>query len=156
MVMRQDLRKGIGQKAFRERPVGADAHHDRLQVRFESVSHAEEIAEGSVDARDLAAVVVDAEAKEPRPSVLAGRHRDPQVARHAGTFEVRENRRLSGNGTLAVVVRIQVGVVGRAPVGGEVLGLEEPEGVVDISLGRRIQRDEEKDGAQKRSHGAQF
>ena len=66
--------------------VGAVADHERLDLRLEAVADREEVAERRVDARRRAAVVVDAQAQQPRPAVLVVGDRHPDVRHDAGAL----------------------------------------------------------------------
>ena len=114
------LLEGHGPIAVPRAPARRVADHQRLHLPLETVADAEEVADRSVDAGRWAAVVVHAEAQQSRPPVLIGRHGQPDVRHDARSREVREDDRLTGNRTPAVVVAVEVEVVARRPASREV------------------------------------
>ena len=143
--------EGHGPERVSRSSLRADPNHGRLHFGLETVSRSEKVAERHVDARAVAPVVVHAKAEKARPAVLARRDGEPDVTHDTGTLEIGEHRGLPGDRPLAVVVRGKVRVVGRAAVRGEVLGCEEPEGVIRLALSRK-----ERQKGQHRFHGAKF
>ena len=107
--------------------VGAVADHERLDLGFDAVADREEVAHGRVHAGRVAAIVIDAQAQQPRPAVFVVGDGHPDVVDHAGPLQIGQHGGLARNGPLAVVVRVPVGVVGGGPVRGEVLRLSQPE-----------------------------
>ena len=88
--------------AERHRPVavagaalGAVADHQRADAALEAVADGEEIADRRVHARGGAAVVIDAQAQQPRPAVLVVGDRDPDVRHDAGSLEVGQHDRFT-------------------------------------------------------------
>jgi hypothetical protein len=143
--------KGHRPVAVARATLRARAHHQRADGPLEAVAHGEEVAEGRVDARHGAAVVVDAQAQETRPAVLARGDGQPDVVDDPGAFEVREHDGLSRDRSLAVVVGARVRVVRRGPASDEILELEEVEGVGKARfLGGRPPRHREHDGDEDR------
>ncbi len=95
----------------RHRPVGvaraslgARADHLGLDPPLEPVADRPEVADRRVDGGLRIPVVVDAQPDEPRPRVLVGRDRQPDVRDDAGPVQVREDDRLARDRLPAVVV----------------------------------------------------
>ena len=105
--------------------VGAVADHERLHAPLEPVAHGEEVAERRVDRRDVASVVIRADAQKARPAVLRSRGRRPDVRHDPRPLEVGDRERLARVEMRAVVVPVGVPRVGRRTVGLEVFELGE-------------------------------
>src|SRR5438874_2664091 len=105
------------------------ADHVGVEIALGAVADAEEIAQRGIDARSLAAIVVDAQAQKAGPGELAVGYRKPDVSDHAGALEIGHDECLAGKDALAVVVRIYEAIAAGDAGGGVVLEASEIERV---------------------------